>query len=80
MVIIIFVSYATEDSNIFRLPELVDNLKRFKEIKEGAPNALFIENPKEILEKIKSFCQEGDVVLLESRVPGQLMKQLIIVN
>lgn len=59
---------------------IITTKERFKEIKEGAPNALFIENPKEILEKIKSFCQEGDVVLLESRVPGQLMKQLTIVN
>lgn len=57
---------------------IITTEERFKEIKEGAPNALFIENPKEILEKIKSFCQEGDVVLLESRVPGQLMKQLTI--
>lgn len=59
---------------------IITTKERFKEIKEGAPNALFIENPKEILEKIKSFCQEGDIVLLESRVPGQLMKQLTIVN
>ncbi len=75
---------------------IITTKERFKEIKGGAPDALFIENPKEILEKIKSFCQEvkedksssfpfasareGDVVLLESRVPGQLMKQLTIDN
>ena len=59
---------------------IITTKERFKEIKEGVPNALFIENPKEILEKIKSFCQEGDVVLLESRVPRELMKQLTIVN
>jgi len=66
----------------------------FKEIKEGAGGkAVFMENPKEILEKIKSFCREGkedksssspfavaregDAVLLESRVPGYLIKELI---
>ena len=48
----------------------------FKEIKEGAPDALFIENPKKILEKIKSFCQPDDVVLLENRVPLQLINYL----
>jgi len=73
---------------------IITTKERFKEIREGAPNALFIENPKEILEKIKNFCQEvdeakphlpprsaslrsvGDVVLLESRVPRELMKRL----
>ncbi len=56
---------------------IITTKERFKEIKQGAPNALFMENPKEILEKIKSFCKEGDIVLLESRVPNQLIKQLI---
>ncbi len=46
---------------------------RFKEIKQGAPGALFIENPKEILEKIKNFCKKGDIILLEGRVPKQLI-------
>ena len=51
-----------------------DNLK---EIREGAPNALFMERADEIAEKIKSFCKEGDVVLLESRVPSQVINLLI---
>lgn len=55
---------------------IITTKERFKEIKQGAPNALFMENPKEILEKIKSSCQAGDVVLLESRVSNQLIKQL----
>ena len=55
---------------------IITTKERFKEIKEGAPNTLFIENPKEIFKKIKEFCQPGDVVLLESRVPNQLIKQL----
>ena len=50
---------------------------RFKEIKEGAgEKAVFLENPKEIFEKIKSFSKEGDILLLESRVPGELIKKL----
>ena len=55
---------------------IITTKDRFKEIKEGSPNALFIENPKEIVEKIKDFCQTGDTVLLESRVPKQAIKQL----
>jgi len=43
-------------------------------IKEGY--ILFLENPKEIFEKIKSFCSPGDAILLESRVPEELIKQL----
>ncbi len=58
---------------------IITTKDRFKEIKEGAGGkAVFMENPKEILEKIKSFCKEGDAVLLESRVPGYLIKELII--
>lgn len=39
---------------------------------------VFIENPKAIFDKIKSFCREGEVVLLESRVPKQLIGLLQI--
>jgi UDP-N-acetylmuramoyl-tripeptide--D-alanyl-D-alanine ligase len=56
---------------------IITTKDRFKEIKEGAPNVLLIENPKEIFEKIKSFTKEGDTILLESRVPTQLTEQLI---
>jgi len=62
----------------------------FKEIVEGAllrqgyegreikkDNILFLENPKEIFEKIKEFTKEGDVVLLESRVPKNLINLLL---
>jgi len=55
--------------------------ERFKEIKEGAgEKVLFIENPKEIFEKIKEFSQPGDVILLESRVPNELIKKLMTQN
>ena len=50
---------------------------RFKEIKEAAgEKAIFLENPKEIFEKIKNFCQPEDVVLLEGRLPKQLIELL----
>jgi len=50
---------------------------RFSDIKEGAgEKAVFIENPKEIFEKIEVFSKEGDTVLLESRVPGKLISLL----
>lgn len=60
---------------------IITTRDRFKEIQEGLIEAepqsinktLFLENPQEIFEKIKSFCTIGDVVILESRVPGQLI-------
>ncbi len=57
---------------------IITTKDRFNEIKEGAgEKAIFIEKPKEIFEKIKSFCRRGDVILLESRVPSQLIQQLV---
>jgi len=59
---------------------IITTLDKFKEIKETVGSkAMFMDNPKEIFEKVKSFCKEGDVVLLESRVSHSLerTKQLI---
>jgi UDP-N-acetylmuramoyl-tripeptide--D-alanyl-D-alanine ligase len=54
---------------------------RFKEIKEKAgEKAFLIEKPEKIIKKIKEFSQLGDIILLESRLPSQLIKQLIINN
>ncbi len=59
---------------------IITTKDRFKEIKEGAgekkDNVLFLENPKKILEKLKEFYQPRNVVLLEGRVPAQLVKEL----
>lgn len=56
---------------------IITTKDRFKEIKETAGDkAMFIENPKKILEKIKGFTKEGDVVLLESRLPKILINLL----
>jgi len=62
---------------------IITTKDRLKEISEEAikngmkkENILFLENPKEILEKIKTFCKSEDVVLLESRVPSELKNLL----
>lgn len=56
---------------------IITTKDRFKEIQETAGGkAVFMEDSKEIFEKIKSFCQPGDIVLLESRVPSQLISLL----
>ena len=56
---------------------IITTADRFRKIKEGAGDkALLIKNPKEIFKKIKAFCENGDIVLLEGRVPSQLIKLL----
>jgi UDP-N-acetylmuramoyl-tripeptide--D-alanyl-D-alanine ligase len=47
---------------------------RFKEIKEGAKEkAIFLENPREIYEKIKQFNGENDIILFEGRLPREFL-------
>jgi len=48
----------------------------FKEIKKEAPNALLVEKPEKILDKLKGFSGKGDVILLEGRVPKKLCQLL----
>ncbi len=56
---------------------IITTKDRFAEIKEEARDkAVFVENPKKIFEKIKSFCESGDTILLEGRVPGELIDLL----
>jgi UDP-N-acetylmuramoyl-tripeptide--D-alanyl-D-alanine ligase len=62
---------------------IITTKDRFGELREGARKSgmpkekiLLIENPKEIFEKIKTFCQPGDTILLESRVPKNLLRRL----
>jgi len=43
-------------------------------MKEG--DMISRENPQEIFQKIKEFCSEGDTVLLEGRVPKELIRLL----
>jgi UDP-N-acetylmuramoyl-tripeptide--D-alanyl-D-alanine ligase len=48
-------------------------------VKSGMPeeNILFLENPKQIVEKIKTFCRPEDVILLEGRIPREVIELLI---
>lgn len=52
----------------------------FREIKSGSSGKgeiIFSENPKEIFEKIKDFNGSEDIILLQSRVPKELIDLLI---
>jgi UDP-N-acetylmuramoyl-tripeptide--D-alanyl-D-alanine ligase len=56
----------------------------FQDLKEAAvqagmpkENILLLEKPRQILEKIKNFCQKDDIILLESRVPSKLVRRLL---
>ncbi len=63
---------------------IITTKEKFKDLKEGAiekgmnkENILFIESPKKIFEKIKELYHLDDIVLLESRVPKEVIKLLI---
>lgn len=57
---------------------IITTKDRFKEIKEAAGlKAVFMDNPEKIFIKIKSFCSSGDIILIESRVPSQLIDSLM---
>jgi len=66
---------------------IITTKDKFKEIKEAAfakatasqrkTGIIFMEDPKEIAERIKDFCQPGDVILLEGRIPGGVIELLI---
>lgn len=63
---------------------IITTRDKFKEIKDGSTSSprgdateiLFIEDPKEIFEKIKNFSKAGDIVILEGRVSAELVKTL----
>lgn len=58
---------------------IITTKDRFKEIKEMAGDkVVFIDDPKEIFNRLKSATQSGDVVLLEGRVPNQLISLLYV--
>ena len=63
---------------------IITTKDKFKEIKtEAVSNGMskdrinFEENPKKIFNIVTTFCKDGDVILLEGRVPGELTKLLI---
>jgi len=51
---------------------------RFKEIKEGAKEkAIFLKDSKKIFERIKEFSGKDDIILLEGRIPREILQFLI---
>lgn len=62
---------------------IITSKDKFKEIKEGAikagikeKNVIFSDNPKDIHAIVTLFCKADDAVLLEGRVPKQLINLL----
>ena len=62
---------------------IITTKERFKDIQNGAINGgmkenrvIFSEKPSEIIHIITTFCKQGDAVLLEGRVPNDLLKLL----
>lgn len=61
---------------------IITSKDRFEDIREGTSSVkpidiIFSEKPNEILNKINSFTDPGDVILLESRVPSRVISGLI---
>ncbi len=59
---------------------IITSKEHFKEIKKAAKekgmkaeNILFLEDPEEILTRVKKFLRPNDVILLESRVPKEVV-------
>lgn len=65
------------DLAIITSEEMIDEIRQGateRGMKRG--NIVFLDDPKKIIEKIANFCQTGDVILLESRVPRELIRLL----
>jgi len=63
---------------------IITTKDRFKEIKKSATekgmkpeNIIFSEKPKEIMERIKDFNNENDIILLEGRTSKEIINDLI---
>ncbi len=62
---------------------IITTKDRFEDLKKGAiengffeDKIVFSDNPKDIFAMITTFCKEGDAVLLEGRIPNELIKLL----
>ena len=62
---------------------IITTKDKFKEIRDGSTGSpqggaeiLFIEDSKKIVEKIKNFTKPNDIVLLEGRIPREVIKLL----
>jgi UDP-N-acetylmuramoyl-tripeptide--D-alanyl-D-alanine ligase len=63
---------------------IITTSDRLKELREGfltgggkKENIFFLEKSEDILKKIEDYCQEGDNLLLEGRVPKELVEALL---
>ncbi len=56
---------------------IITTRDRFEDMREETDKVICMEHSREIAEKIQSFCKEGDIVLLEGRVPSKLSKFLL---
>ena len=63
---------------------IITTKDKFEEVKNSAvqngmteSKIIFCEKPKEVFHLITTFCKQKDVVLLEGRVPGELIKLLV---
>jgi len=63
---------------------IITTKDKYKELRKSAIGAgmteidiFYLEDPKEIFDKIKAFCKPGDNILLESRVPQALVELLV---
>ncbi|MCK4520374.1 hypothetical protein KAT95_00700 [Candidatus Parcubacteria bacterium] len=64
---------------IITTKECFDDIKKFEKISVGSKSQiLFLEDSKKIFEKIKDFDKKEDIILLESRVPKELLELLNI--
>jgi len=64
---------------------IITTKEMFDEIREGAmekgmkaKKIIFMEKPKKIIEKLISFCVKEDSILLESRVPREVIDYLVM--
>lgn len=60
---------------------IITTADRFSDIRDTAgEKAILIEEPRKIIDKVGNFCKDGDIILLEGRVPLLLISRLIVSN
>ncbi len=53
---------------------IITTLDYFKELKGGKEKVIFLEDSKKIIQKLREFCKEGDVVLFEGRIENKVIE------
>lgn len=60
---------------------IITSKDHFNDIKAGAEgfkDVFLMENPEDVVKKINEFCQKGDAVLFEGRIPPEIIMKLNI--